>query len=77
MIREKREVVKYSMDGTPIQEYSSINEAAKENNISACSISNVCRKRNKWAGGFLWKYKDVTKHIKEPKMPAIFVFDNE
>lgn len=64
------------MDGTPIQEYSSVNIAAKENNISACSITNVCRKNQKSAAGFLWKYKDVTKHIKEPKMPAIFV-DND
>lgn len=75
MIREKREVLKCSVDGDILNEYESVNIAAKENNISACSISNVLRKKQKSAAGYLWKYKDITKHIREPKMPAIFTDD--
>ena len=37
---------------------SSMNEAAKNLNISRGSISNVCRGRGKTSGGFVWSYQD-------------------
>lgn len=56
-----REVIKCNLDGTSIELYEKISIAAKENNISACSITNCCRHNQKSAGGFIWKYKNHMK----------------
>lgn len=47
--------------GDVIKEYSSINEASREANVHNSSISHCCssnsKKKQKTAGGFIWKYK--------------------
>ena len=63
MGKEKRAVTKCDMEGTPIQEYKTTRIAAKENNISECSITNCCRGNQKSAAGFTWKYNN--KYLKE------------
>jgi hypothetical protein len=50
-------VCKYSKDNVFIEEYKSIDEASKINNILACNITNTLKRKQKTAGGFIWKYK--------------------
>jgi hypothetical protein len=50
-------VIQYSMNGTFIAEYDCI-RAAKEA-TGACHISDVCSGKRNWAGGYLWKYKQI------------------
>lgn len=52
-----RAVVKYTKEGIFIQEYFSLSEAARQNNIDYVSILNCCRGRSKTSVGFIWKYK--------------------
>ncbi len=56
MLRKK--VGKYDTNGNILNEYNSITDAAKLNNISRSSIYKVCLGRPKYhtAGGFIWKY---------------------
>ena len=61
LIRGKhtRRVVKMDSDMNHIKVYSSLTEAAKDNDItSGGDISSVCRGKRKTAGGFKWMYKE-------------------
>ena len=52
------------MDGNFIQEWSCAFSAGKALNISG--IGEVCKGKQKSAGGFLWKYKeDIESNNKE------------
>lgn len=42
-----------------IKEWESIKEAATELGIQRGDISMVVKGRNKTAGGFIWKYKNL------------------
>lgn len=50
-------VLQYSVSGEFIKEFNSINEAAKEINSAAASISSVLSGKNKTIKGFIFKYK--------------------
>lgn len=50
-------VLQYGLDGNFIREYFSLKEAERITDISNGSISNVCIKRCKTAGKFVWKFK--------------------
>jgi hypothetical protein len=52
----RKPVIQYSLSGEFIKEWEGIVLAAKELKISG--ISHCCRKVNKTAGGYVWKYKD-------------------
>lgn len=54
-----RKVLKYDLYGNFIEEFDSMNDAAKSvNKTNTGNISNCCAgKRNK-AYGFIWKYKE-------------------
>lgn len=56
-IKDKKKVYKFTTDGEFIEEYPSVNCAGHENKISAVSITNCCKKRQKTAAGFVWKFK--------------------
>ena len=51
-------VQQYSLKGTLINVYSSMEEAEKQTGVSFKSISNCCRGKQKTAGGYCWKYVD-------------------
>ena len=54
-----RSVVKLTLDGDFIEEYSSITEAAKKNDHAhVSSIYLACQTDRRTAGGFRWMYKD-------------------
>lgn len=44
------------MDGDFIKEWSNVNNAAQTLKIRG--IGEVCRGKQKSAGGYIWKYKD-------------------
>lgn len=49
-------IVQRGADGKSIQEYSSIQEATRETNISASNICRVLKGKKLTAGGFYWEY---------------------
>ena len=53
-----KKIIKYSTDGTLIEEYENITTACRKNNLSATSISNCVHGRSKTAGGYKWKLKE-------------------
>lgn len=53
----KVKVLKFSKEGVFLHEYSSLTEAAKDNNTYNGNISAACKGKVKSAGGFIWKYK--------------------
>ena len=50
-------ILKFSMTGEYLQTYSSLREAAKDNNISSSNISMVAHGKRRSAGGFYWRYE--------------------
>ena len=53
--RAKR-VAQYNLDGNLIKTWDCIADAAREYNIIASSISNVCNGKAKTAGGYQWRH---------------------
>lgn len=54
----RKPVVKYSLNGEYIEEYSSISDAARKNNVVRSGIRDCCNGRQLSAYGFLWKLKN-------------------
>lgn len=50
-------IIQYNKDGSFIKEYPSIKDAKRETGI--CSIMDNLRNRQRTAGGYIWKYKEV------------------
>ena len=49
-------VFQYSLDGEFIAVFPSLSEAERQTGVSNSTISAVCRKACKTAGGYLWEY---------------------
>jgi hypothetical protein len=54
----KKEVIQMDMEGNIIAEYKSVAEASHLTGANKSSIAKCCRKVNKSASGFSWKYKE-------------------
>lgn len=54
----KKKIVQYDKDGNYITEYESLAMAAQKTGINLGNISQVCAKKRKTAGGYIWKYKE-------------------
>ena len=52
----KRKIGQYTLDGKLVKEFDSIIQAKKETGIK--TIKHVLYKKQKTAGGFIWKYLD-------------------
>lgn len=52
-------VLKYTVEGEFIAEFSSIKEASNYTRSLAANIVAVCTGRRKTAGGYVWKYKNL------------------
>jgi len=64
--RKKRKIGKYTKNGkTLLKEYSSVLEAARENNISRRNIYNVCKGNVLSSGGYFWKFLEDINKTKE------------
>lgn len=53
---DKKKIQQYNLSGEFIKEYNSVAEAAILNNILPSNLSAVCNKKQKSAGGYLWKF---------------------
>lgn len=52
-------VDKYSLSGSFIKSYRSIQEAIDDTGINRAGISLTCSGKYKYSGGFLWKYHNI------------------
>lgn len=60
VIKQRKKVLQYSLDGTLINEFQSIMDAAKflGNVNSRVSIKRCCQKKQKTAYNFIWRFKN-------------------
>ena len=56
--KRSRSVLKISKEGVLIAEYFSISSASRDTGVSTGDIMNVCKGKNKTAGGYIWMYKE-------------------
>lgn len=56
--KDKKSVVKMTMDGKIVETYESIHEASRQNNIEHTHISRCCRGIEKQASGYKWQFKE-------------------
>ena len=56
--KERKKVLKFSMENQLLFEYNSLTEAASCNNLSIGKISLCCNKKRKSHGKFIWKFKE-------------------
>ncbi len=52
-------IYKYSKDKKLLDKYSSITQAAKDNNVCASSIRRCANKEYQTAGGYIWRWQLV------------------
>ena len=57
-VHNARKVLCFTRDGRFVGEYPSITEAFRRTGISCSNIGVVCSGRRKYAGGYIWKYKN-------------------
>jgi group I intron endonuclease len=55
-----RKVTQYTLKGEFIKEYPCIAEAARQTNVTRRNIQNNVVNRSKTAGGFVWKYAEIS-----------------
>lgn len=56
LIRNKRSIIQFDLNGKKIRRFESIREASRVLQISANNLSSVLRGKTQTAGGFMWKY---------------------
>jgi len=56
----KKSVCQYTIDGELVSKYESLSQAEKETGINCSLISATCRREQKTAGGFIWRYLEIT-----------------
>lgn len=54
----KKKINQYDLDGNFIKQWDSIKEAGRTLNIFPQNIGKVCRKQQKYAKGYIWRYVD-------------------
>jgi hypothetical protein len=59
--RISKPVVKYSLEGEPINEYPSISAAARAEGVSVNRISSAVNGKTRSAIGYFWKLKKNSK----------------
>jgi hypothetical protein len=53
-------VLQFDLNNQFIKEWDCIKDASRELNIIDCGISFCCKGKRKTAGGYIWKYKDIS-----------------
>lgn len=53
-----KSVIKLGKNNNIIEIYSNIKEASEKNKMTSSNITNVCKGKQKTAGGFKWKYNE-------------------
>lgn len=62
-----KKILQYSLQGKFIKEFKSFRTASKKLNLNAGDLSKVIHKKNKSAGGFMWRLKKSSRFPKEIK----------
>lgn len=57
-LKRYKPVYQFDLNCNFIKQYSSVTQAAKENNLSKQGISKSCNDCNKTCGGYFWSYSD-------------------
>lgn len=70
-------VKKYNLEKKCVAEYSSLTEAAEENNCSIGAISEVCSGRKATLLNHYWAFDGETPKFKQPKRKIVYQFDIE
>ena len=60
--KKNKSVSQYSLDETFIQEFHSMNEAARQTGVNQGNISACINGKLKHAGGFIWKTKTINNY---------------
>ena len=60
---QNKMVVKMDIDGKELEEYESISDAAKKNNLNRSNISRACRGIYNRCGGMVWKFKTLENEL--------------
>ena len=55
---KKRPVIQYTREGEYINTFDSVTEASKATSVNLGHICQCCLKKEKTAGGFVWKWKN-------------------
>jgi len=71
-------VNQFNLEGVFLRSYKSIIDASTITKILETCISGACKKKQKTAGGFIWKYDDESKNLVEipKKSRPIIGYDN-
>lgn len=56
--KNQKVVVQTTLDGCFVGEYSSLKEASDKTNVSKDNIHKCIKGKNRYAGGYIWFYKD-------------------
>lgn len=59
-------IIQYDKDNNMLKEYISIAEAGRTSGVKKGNIQQMLSGNTKSAGGFIWKYKDISKEISNP-----------
>lgn len=68
-----KSVYQYSLEGQFLKEYSSVRQAANQNNINPSNIVGCCNGLRKQAGIYQWKWKNSNKTISP--IAGVFIKD--
>jgi hypothetical protein len=72
-----RQVFQYSLNNEILSLHISIKNATKSTGINSSSILNCCKKRNKTAGGYKWKFiPKETKFFDKSNFIKMIGYDN-
>lgn len=63
--RRSKPVIQYSLSGKKLAEFDSLSDASRRLSINPGNIYNVLNGRQKTAGGFKWKFKDINSKIQK------------
>jgi group I intron endonuclease len=64
-------IIQYDTDNNMVKEYISIAEAGRTSGVKKANIQHVLCGNTKSAGGFIWKYKSISKDISNPDSKEI------
>lgn len=57
-----KSVIQCDLNGGIIREFGGVLEASRETGINHRCISDTCRKKQKTAGGYIWKYNNIKQY---------------
>ena len=55
---DQKPILQFTKNGTFIKKYLSIREAERVTGAHNAHITSVCKNKRKYAGGFIWRYKE-------------------